>query len=66
MGKTFRGNDSHGNFRKYQSGKAKGKRKDKFSFPEDKTMKERRSAKNITDADPYYAYDDVPNYYNTR
>lgn len=60
MGKTFRGNDSHGNFRKYKGGKMKGKRKDKFGLPEPKKNGQEWK-RNDRES---YEYDDTPNYYD--
>lgn len=61
MGKTFRGNDRHDNFRKYKGGKMKGKRKDKFILPS-KDGKDKGDWKR-NDVESYH-YDDVPNYYD--
>jgi hypothetical protein len=59
MGKTFRGNDRHGNFRKYEGGKMKGKRKDKFEIPEQDKNKDWK--KHTSDS---YEQEYIPNFYD--
>lgn len=60
MGKTFRDNDSHGNFRKYKDGRMKGKRKDKFLLPEENKDKQEWKRNDGLSRE----YDDIPNYYD--
>lgn len=62
MGKTFRGNDHHDNFRKYKNGKMKGKRKDKFVLPDTIRSKDKADWKRQDTSS--YQYDDTPNYYD--